>query len=218
MFLTKKSLKKAFLDIKNIFIQLGKIPLIHIEAHGAHDFLKLESGEEVSWVVVAHLLGEVNRLLKNKLIVVLASCHGIQLHKTINVLTPVPFYLLVAPLATAYEQDIKSGFVEFYENWIDHTSDNEIGKNFNRAIRLLNEDRDTEFKYVLSELAFDNRWNQFLKEYPTKERLNSLVDKMLSTMVIRGANPDQLRLLFTSIPEFPDQSKEYFRKKFLMLD
>jgi len=98
-------------------------PLIHIEAHGAMDdsasratgLQIADSPDVVSWVELRGLCRRINRVSRNNLQLVLATCHGLDALMDVEIDEVAPFCAVVAPTQETMENDLSQRFAHFYE-------------------------------------------------------------------------------------------------------
>jgi hypothetical protein len=145
-----KALDKIKTDIKteNIY------PIIHIEAHGGDEFMDLSDGR-VHWIDLYDSLIEINLLLKNMLIVILAMCDGGKIFKYFNPFKRSPFRILLSSPTEVFDLDIQKGFQEFYSTFFFSSQKSYSVDNLNQFIKnsessfvLL--DMEERFDYIVS--------------------------------------------------------------------
>jgi hypothetical protein len=96
-------------------VQLGgRVPIVHLEAHGTDDGLELTDGTIVPWVELAPLLGEINRASRMNLIVVVVSCMGWNLVHAMLPQDRSPLFMLIGPPEAMFAGDLLVGTKEFY--------------------------------------------------------------------------------------------------------
>jgi hypothetical protein len=106
----------TFKLIKQNIIKYGIVPIIHIEAHGNQEYLIL-SHEQLKWSALYDMLIEINLLLKNWLILILAMCYGGWITKCLNPSKRSPFRYLLSSPNKVYDKELLNGFVEFYNTF-----------------------------------------------------------------------------------------------------
>jgi hypothetical protein len=160
----------------------GLMPIIHIEAHGMIDGLKVESGETVSWAYMNKHFQDINRATKNNLLLVFASCYATEVCSLINVLFRAPFWGALAPVGKVSAGDIQVGFVDFYEKLIGGSQD------FVEAVCALNQYSDEPpFEFIDSEAIFHIAWDDYLSK-SSLEYINDWVDFLIEN---KNVSPNQ---------------------------
>jgi nitrogen regulatory protein PII-like uncharacterized protein len=213
-----EELKQQFYEIAYLAQHHDKIPMVHIEAHGSEEYIELASGEKIHWGVLGIMLSNTNVFSKNNVALVLSCCHGINMIRGVNLLTPVPCYLLIAPEGEPNEPDLQSGFAEFYEVFLDGLSNYDYGASFSEAMRKLNENKSVPFYYMVSKSRFEGAWNEFRQQYDTPEKIVRVINKWLEKAVLLGTTtPEQVRQFYLSTLSNDETIKVMHYKKFMML-
>ncbi|MGI4833265.1 MAG: hypothetical protein ACRYFK_07370 [Janthinobacterium lividum] len=201
-------------EIVSVCNDLNKFPLLHIEVHGSENFMHFASGEKIHWIIVSNFLSKINDLSKNNLFLVLASCYSINLVRALNILTFPPFYLLIAPSGKVSPQNIEEGFVQFYEILIDGLKQGDRGKSFRKAMEALNEGGKPIFYMVTSEHEFERIWKEFRNQYDTIEKMNRIIDTVLSYSPIMHVSYEQFRKIMITSLAHPEEAKDHFYRCF----
>lgn len=94
----------------------GKIPILHISAHGFDQGIQLSSGEILSWAELRLFLAPINAALNNALVVCLSCCEGYA--GTRMAMFPedegYPFYALVTNSEKPLWSDTAVAYTSFY--------------------------------------------------------------------------------------------------------
>lgn len=107
--------------------QYGTQPLIHIEAHG-DKINGLQIGEDfLAWSELINLVTPLNVLTENNCGLVLASCFGAEITKSLPINKPCPFNFIIAPRAEEKAGKIRDKMTEFYKELMSSS-------NFNSAL------------------------------------------------------------------------------------
>lgn len=93
------------------------LPALHFECHGDKQkgLWLATSNEYVSWSDLARLIAPLNAATRNNLIVVLASCHGFTLWRSVNIKDPCPFHFMIAPNKEISTGAIYDSILPFYK-------------------------------------------------------------------------------------------------------
>lgn len=113
----KNELSQLFVNITNELRSLTFFPIIHIDAHGSIDGLTLASDELVYWDELFNMTREINVLMLNSLVLVLALCDGISIISRINPEKRAPFKVIIGCEKRIGENDLLKAFELFYDNF-----------------------------------------------------------------------------------------------------
>jgi len=195
---SKMDFLQALQEVYFHVIHNGMIPLLHIEAHGNENGLKLADNSFISWNEIGYHLRNINVALKNNLILVLGACYGLHISSQIIPIFPAPFRVVVGPYEEVSKEAVQTGFEAFYEKFVNR----ECVDTLNEMIASLNEGFYPAFHFIDSEVMFESSWDFYCKELSTREAINDAVD----FMVING----------NLLPEVdPSILKETFARGFL---
>lgn len=98
-------------------INTGFKPIIHIEAHGSAEHMRLADGSTIPWEELAEDLRCINRFMKNSLIVFIGTCFGFHFiynNHSLNRFTPA--YLCITPKEKIDAVDVERASHTFYKN------------------------------------------------------------------------------------------------------
>lgn len=91
------------------------LPLLHIECHGDEDEgLVFTDSSTLPWVDLWDLLRPLNIAMKNRLVVVLATCVSFSSITSVSLTCPAPCFFLIAPTKRVWPDELYSAFKEFY--------------------------------------------------------------------------------------------------------
>jgi hypothetical protein len=176
-----KSMHDEIQDVLRQVEENGVIPILHFEMHGSTKGLELESGEILGWDVLGTWFRAINVLTKNRLMVVLALCHGTEAVNQIIPFLPAPFRCLIAPEGKVSFGLIEEGFDAFYD---------EIHNGIVGAVSALNKHRDdTGFFYLDPTFLFHQAWDNLRNQYDTPGKVNQLLDYLIEIGFIGSAIP-----------------------------
>lgn len=150
------------------------MPHIHFECHGdEYKGLWLAgSGEFIPWPELASLIAPLNAASRNNLSVMLATCHGYQLAKGVNVKDPCPFHFMIAPNEEISAGAIYDSALPFYKEVI---STGEL----NTALGHL----DNRFKrFIAGEWFYTMVASFYINNYGAKARA-AMVEEMVDNEV-----------------------------------
>ncbi len=147
----------------------GYLPILHFEIHGCKDKtgLVLSSGELIRWSELYEDLVEINILVKNNLFLTMAVCHGAYIMEVIKTTNPSPFWGFIGSFDTINVSDLLIRYNEFY---------NELLSSFDisKATKSLHESNPgipSKYKFINSELAFENIYKSYIKEKFTESQI-----------------------------------------------
>jgi hypothetical protein len=196
----------------------GRIPLLHIEAHGDEEGLKLASGEHIAWSDLKEIFTSINVACRNNLLVVLAACFGDRL-VTIN--SPVercPMWGCIGPTDEIPAGDLHDSFKAFYINFLE-TSD------LRSAVDTLNrmaEGMPWRFSLVPAEAFLLHAFRAYVQQQGSDEkiaeRLEYIVGELEKSHPEKGPVPLWMRSEIEA--KLRDHKKyfERFKAYFLMED
>lgn len=114
---SKSHLQAALQDLA-VETKNSGTPLIHLDMHGSKENgLQLVNGEFMCWEETAELLGIINNLTQNHMMVVSTVCFSLDIINPPKLSEPSPFCLLVAPVDKLLNGSIEDNLFSFYSNW-----------------------------------------------------------------------------------------------------
>lgn len=128
----------------------GKIlPIIHFEIHGNADGFMLSGMEQVNWQEISKHCRDINIVLKNGLVVSLATCKGACIYKLTDIEQPAPFWGFIGPKNDMPNYEIMRDFSSFYDILLE-------SHNLGAALQALNmHNDDFPYAFMTSEMIFD---------------------------------------------------------------
>jgi hypothetical protein len=150
-FLYKVSTKQEFYRILiDTALKVEKesfFPILHLEMHGDTLGLQFESGEYSAWEEIMPYFRTINVLIKNYLIIMLASCESNMIYGHLDPTKRAPFRIVIGALKKVGEKDILKCFETFYNNYFFkmdpfesvHLMNQEISKEYNTFVTMTSE-------------------------------------------------------------------------------
>lgn len=94
----------------------GRLPVLHISAHGGTDGIQLSNKEIITWAELKELLKPINKAFNGALLVCMSSCHGyagsrMAMHPDES---DLPFFALVGSGGTPTWSETAIAFATFY--------------------------------------------------------------------------------------------------------
>jgi len=133
-------------------IQLKEIyPIIHFEAHGCDNGMKINAKLNIEWKDLLSRLREINVLLLNNLIITMSMCKGASLIYKIDYYNRAPFKVLIGPDFSLKAGELYEGFYSFYDSFF-------FGYNFNKAFEIMSmniEKMNGDLAMITSSTCFD---------------------------------------------------------------
>ncbi|MEQ2027796.1 hypothetical protein ABLB84_19080 [Xenorhabdus szentirmaii] len=170
-------------EIKEFFnpeLDIGFQPIIHIEAHGSPLLMELADKSTISWVELANDLREINKLMKNKLIIFIGTCHGYHFilnNHTIKKFSPA--YFCIAPLELIPAHDVEIASFTFYNSLLT-TGNLTTSANLLDSAKIYTYNSDFMFHKAFYETMQKNHRGKNLekrKEYLLSTAIQLLGDK-----------------------------------------
>jgi len=116
---TKQEMFGALGNIKDTLMATGQIPLVHLEAHGNPDGLRLSSGEFVEWHDLRASLTDINVRCQLNLFIALSACSGEILVSMIRLSEPAPFWGCIGPRSEELSGTLHDSFKAFYHRLLE---------------------------------------------------------------------------------------------------
>lgn len=124
-------------------------PILHMEIHGGRKGLELGNGEVVLWEELAGIFREMNRALKNGLIISLATCQGAYMYKLTDIQQTAPYWGFIGPKDIIRNENFTRDFSGFYDLLLET---HDLGK----ALDALNINNETYlYAFLTAEMIFD---------------------------------------------------------------
>ena len=150
------------------------LPALHFECHGDEEkgLWLAASNEYVSWSDLAALIAPLNAAARNNIIVVLASCHGYALFKSVSINSPCPFHFMIAPNEEVSVGVIYDSIFPFYKHVI------ESGDLSTATMHL-----DQKFKLFISGEWFYSTIAAFLAHGYSSKVKSEMIEQMVTNAV-----------------------------------
>lgn len=97
----------------------GVFPIVHIEAHGSREGLRVGSGEFIKWDTIRKSLTDINVSCRNNLLVTMAACEGVYLFKIVKPVQRAPFWGLIGPKNTMKARQLEVDYSSFYSELLE---------------------------------------------------------------------------------------------------
>lgn len=198
-----------------------KIPLLHIEAHGGPNVLKLSSDTEIYWTELIEPFAKINIATHNNFVVVVSACFGAHVMSTIRISESIrsPIFAVIGPLEEVKPQEIELGYQAFYHELLKT-------ENINIAIDKLNErnlDKNKKFIIISSQRLFYHgcamlitEWNSIVAIGHRAQRINKLIKSKPETKDIPQETKDFI--LIEVVKQDPMPIIENLYNQFMMVD
>ncbi|RYE17421.1 MAG: hypothetical protein EOP45_15810 [Sphingobacteriaceae bacterium] len=169
----KHELLKAFDNILN-GIKTGRdYPFLHIEMHGTNKHIELESGENITWEEFAEQTRRINYATENNLLLVLASCYGIQMVNYVTHDNVAAFRAIIAPKESVSENEIEDGFKRFYLVLLRN-------KDIVDALdELNNNEKPGAFTLFEAKELFTKQWSDYAAQFNSPETSEPVLTRLL---------------------------------------
>lgn len=217
---TRQDFFAAFEEIKKASAD-GNYPYVHIEMHGSENGLKLKSGERVTWQEVAHRCQELNIIIKNNLILSLATCFGAYVFKAIVPTEPAPFWGFVGSWEEIYPDDIMVSFYAFFECLLSGEISNIDFVSCIEALNNSNPGLTFRYRFYNCEIIFDKASNDYMQslnsEFVEKGITNLVGDRLNDLSISMKYTIDEVRqMVEQEVEERKKRAIESMRKRFLI--
>jgi hypothetical protein len=192
-------------------------PIIHIEAHGTEEYLRLSSNEQVTWEELRAQLTAINAACRMNLLVVMAMCKGAYLGKILRPGRPAPVWGIVGPLEDIHYQVLLDGMKALYTLVLSSMGLFDAVKEMNVHAAA----NATKYEFLPAELLFWRALRSYVAENDPdtiRQRASELVARAVRE---QGVTIDQTPILRQRfIEQLSDQRAlfDQYRKPFLMLD
>lgn len=208
-------LQSYLFEINHNVIQKGIAPLLHFEFHGNENFFTLKDGIEIPWGRFSEMLIEINKSIKNSLIVVASACYGAHLIGIADIMERSPFFLLIGPRESIMPHVLLTGYTNFYCKLL---SSFDISK----AISVLKE-TDKDFLCLTTEKLFFLVFKNYIAQYCQGIGLENRINDLIAKLEINNYKPNKEYVGNLSRHFFAGEQnlKELFNKmakKYFMLD
>jgi hypothetical protein len=197
-------------------------PIIHVEAHGDENGLRLRSREELKWEELIEHLCAINHGCGNNLLLTLAVCKGAHLTKIIKqtITGRAPFWALIGPAKEVTAGQVAKAFSEFYTEFLASFDGSEALKKLNNSFP-----QDApKYSFVYCETLFREAFKGYLDTYCSgktkKSRLEGLLTEIRKTKAGRLLPIGILRRDLKQRLRKENQRPHFerFKRRFFMID
>jgi len=208
-----ETIEKIYQEVKN-----WTYPLLHIEAHGSRDGLKIASGDVIEWESLRETLTKINISCRNNLVVTMGACEGIYLFQILQPIHRAPFCALIGPKRKITAGQLENDYSAFYSELL-HSF------NGNSALSKLNSNSKGENIYsflgcnYLFSTVYANYHRGLCKGIGSKKRIERLVTETKKDLKGKGLQLKEIRGRIKH--QIKGRQKEYFeqyKNHFFMID
>lgn len=159
----------------------GYRPLIHLEAHGDADGLRVASGEFLAWETLREVLTRLNSATGLHLTVVLSMCQGWAMTRVLRPDLPAPVFAIIGPTTDVSGEDLFNAFEAFYQSSI--YSEGRQG-----VLRALNGHRspaEWRFHIAFASEVFKDSFTRYIQVACTEAALRGRENEIVAEFVRR---------------------------------
>jgi len=110
---------KCLADVGRDVATNGRIPMLHLEAHGTPDGIELADQLQLTWKELVPLLGSINEACHMNLVVIAISCYGANLVSALMPSDRAPLFLNVGPRDTMKHVELLEATSRFYAQLVE---------------------------------------------------------------------------------------------------
>jgi hypothetical protein len=193
----------------------GRFPILHIEAHGNPDGIRLTNGEDIEWEDLASSFVEINQRLRGGLIITVAACSGAHMARTAFHSIRSPFFALIGPGEKIKGSELLNDYTEFYYEFDKTRSLTKAGWALN-AFKL---SKGTYFSTTAMHTFKEQHKHRFSEVISPKE-LDERIEKFVVKLVRSdpSTDPDQARQLARDVIFNPEVFVRKAWERFMYLD
>lgn len=155
----------------------GKLPILHIEAHGDEAGLQFSNDDIIDWADLSKPLIAINDQLKGNFVVTVAACSGAYLARTVLHSMRAPFFAVLGPGSTLTDSELIEDYAEFYSE-LNKTHSITKARWALNAYKTYNE---TYFfstaPYMFAEL-YREKWSKKLSQNEINQSIKHLADRL----------------------------------------
>lgn len=204
---------KAFVTLITDCADLAKrvdyVPLVHLECHGSQEGLEFADGSNLSWLDVKNVVTPLNIATRLNLIFVISACHGFTLASKVYATDPAPIYAFVGPSRDMNAQELLTGFLAFYKDYL-------LTRSSSEAIKALKETAEQgAFVALTSRSIFNLVIDGYRKHHCNPE---SLAERAKSLQLRARAEKIEINLEVVMGALGAPEWETRFRKIFFMID
>jgi hypothetical protein len=199
----------------------GRLPLIHLEAHGTDDGIMLADETEVTWRTLVPLLGDINQACRMNLTVIAISCMGSNLVRFLMPSDRAPLFMLIGPRGVMTHEELLQATSRFYESLVDALIH---GHDINRALEAMNYGLEYDawpLRPATAEILFWRAFRRYIEEETEDElrevengRVAQITSEQNLNLLQAAAVRERVR------DDLADKEGQYnrLRETFLMMD
>jgi len=202
------------LQVVEDFAKSGHAPILHLEAHGNVDGLRLPSDDPVHWEFFKQAFARINESWACNLLVVMAACSGAYLAKIVRPTERAPVWAVVGPMEDVSGGILQDAMSEFYWTLLRTLN----GSNAIAAMNASSVERGGPFRVFTAEMIFCSAFERYLKDQnPEVVRLQE--DELVRRAVLaRGVHEAVARAQVQSLMRDHRRWYEHLRQYHLMID
>lgn len=180
------------------------LPALHFECHGDEEkgLWLPASNEYIPWPDLAALIAPLNAATRNNLAVVLATCHGFTLWRSVNIKAPCPFHFMIAPNQEISAGAIHDSLLPFYKEVVS-TGD------LSTALTHL----DSKFqRFIAGEWFYSIIASYYTHSYSLKDK-EEIMNQMIDNEVAKAgySNRQLIRKARVKIKKFLNDPREFYQ-------
>lgn len=171
---SKSDLLILFSSIARKFREDGQIPFLHIDAHGAKDFLQFSSGEHMTWTEFISHTTKLNKNLGMNLAISLGVCEGAWSIIGMKGIERAPFMLLFAPKNPLSAADATIWSKRLYSGILDNQPIGNVYESANLLVAL-----ESNFSIYTAANLFYIAINSYIENYSDRASKRYRAAKLL---------------------------------------
>ncbi len=161
---TEKDFWGELEKLKNIVVESGDYPILHIECHGSEDKkgLVLSDNTFISWEELKPLFTEINIATKCNFFITLAICNGAYLGEIILPMDRAPCWGVLGPTEESESGHLLASYTAFYKELLTSLDGN-------KALSKLNSSAENKVRYsiITAEWLFRSAFKNYLSKHAT---------------------------------------------------
>lgn len=195
----------------------GRLPILHLEAHGSRAGIHLANGPVVRWEELREVLTSINEATQSRLLLMMAMCKGAYLATILRPPQRAPAWGVVGPEVDIDDLPMEAGMWMQYEALLGEKG----GDAALKALNAAQDDPAQRYYFRSAEVLFHHAlWHFFRNRTPevVKEHENLLVAEATKKW---GSGVDiAMKARKIASRRLSDESYwyEFWRPRFLMLD
>ena len=180
------------------------LPALHFECHGDEEkgLWLPASNEYIPWPDLSALIAPLNAATRNNLAVVLATCHGFTLWRSVNIIAPCPFHFMIAPNQEISAGAIHDSLLPFYKEVVS-TGD------LSAALTHL----DSRFqRFIAGEWFYSIIASYYTHNYSLKDK-EDIMNQMIDNEVAKAgySNRQLIRKTRVKIKKFLNDPRQFYQ-------